>query len=975
MATLVERIRQALGKRDGISEETMRPLATAYADEVTRVNTRLAEAVALLHKGLRSEGIQVASISPNAIDAAAKLDLPDDEREDWFDILQFLDVPVPPKLERDLVDQLNEAIVETQPLEGLLTNHRRLAIARAPLAWRLKVLRRIAEVDATTPVWEEDIESWEKVRHKQLTTEARAAISAKDPVALKALQDELTQSAWRLPPDPKLTARVSATLTGLTEQDTISQLQGVAAKLNDAFCQFDEPGARSELTRWNELAATLTSPLPQELEEAAEPPILWLREIDREKQSRAQRAAAIGGLEAVLDRKAPVDDLERAYQQTTLFEQPPPDELVQRYQVAIEDRQMTKKRQFLSIIAAVFAATVIAIVAFAWWQIDAAKQARAIAAEQELQSLLDSGDLDGASSFHANLRETDPQLAGTSAIASLNSQVQTAIGQRTQRAEQFADYLAKANADVDAEIDLSALNRAEKLAETDEQKGRVFELRSRYSAWEASIATQQTKELLEELKSTRDTLTELEEGAGGDDASRTLSRILDSLKALPSTFPRAASSALAQVNSVKTRTNSLDKAIRQRRERMTIRDAAMEDVHAAKSLDQLAERLKRSASQLDDASLADEFRRAASERELWDQGLMWNEYANTASKAFTSGLSAESMQSIVSAKSALGRGVDHSLMQLPVPVADRIERFADRTEVLKRVLGGLPNTVVADLYTVVVEDGRGDRYFVFKSYYDRKRDSVFAPSDDGRAKHPGVEVVANDSGAIKTVGLEGNFEIHKEPYASIKALASMYAARGDEFLSDWEGEFLKLIATVRGRDQLDGQIKEMLLQHLLSGAIEGSAYLSKALSEDLRWLEGRSNEIAYWYEPSVPDNSLGPNVEQRMIPKLSRVYQNRPKLDLKSLKLRDLKFDWVGTLGRGDDGSMAVKLNQPAAANGNLAIVRPSPTAPEKADWVPIGRLKSGTVELTQSEADWIAGRPVFLYPNNPDSVSSSSRR
>lgn len=388
MATMVEQIREALGKRDGISEEVMRPLATSYADEVSRVNSRLSAAVALLHKGLRSEAIQSASISPNAMDAAAKLDLPDEEREDWFDILQFLDVPVPPMLNRDLVEQLNEAIVETQPIEGLLKHHRRLAIARAPLAWRLKVLRRIAEVDPGNSVWEEDIESWEKVRHKQLVGEARTAISASEPAALQTLKEELTQSAWRVPPDAAMIRQVSATLTGLAEQETIRRLKEIAPKLNDAFCEFDETWARTQLAQWKHLTAKLTSPLPPELEQEVEPAILWLREVDRELQSRAQRAAAIGSLESLLDRKVSMDDLESAYQQTTLYDEPPSDDLVQRYQVAMEDRRITKKRQFTSIIAAIVAATVIAIVAFAWWQIDAAQQARAVAAPRPSHQIM-----------------------------------------------------------------------------------------------------------------------------------------------------------------------------------------------------------------------------------------------------------------------------------------------------------------------------------------------------------------------------------------------------------------------------------------------------------------------------------------------------------------------------------------------------------------------------------------------------------
>src|SRR5690606_4326811 len=119
-------------------------------------NERLTKAVALLHKGLRSEAIQVVSLAPNALDAAAALDFP--EFDSWCEILQFFGIAVPDELQRDLADQLNEAIVESQPLAGHLRQHRRLAIARAPLAWRLKILRRIAAMDPTNGVWEEDLE-------------------------------------------------------------------------------------------------------------------------------------------------------------------------------------------------------------------------------------------------------------------------------------------------------------------------------------------------------------------------------------------------------------------------------------------------------------------------------------------------------------------------------------------------------------------------------------------------------------------------------------------------------------------------------------------------------------------------------------------------------------------------------------------------------------------------------------------------
>src|SRR6056297_1145651 len=198
MPSITEQIRESLSKRDGITEETMRPLAEAYAAEVTRVNERLSAAAHLLHKGLRSEAIQNASIAPNAIDDASKLDF--SEAEEWFDILQFLGITVPPPLQREQAELLNEAIVESQPLETLLQRHRRLAIARAPLPWRLKVLRRIAELDGFQAFWQEDVESWERARQKEIASEVKTAIARDDLGQIDSLLEELTQSPWRVAP-------------------------------------------------------------------------------------------------------------------------------------------------------------------------------------------------------------------------------------------------------------------------------------------------------------------------------------------------------------------------------------------------------------------------------------------------------------------------------------------------------------------------------------------------------------------------------------------------------------------------------------------------------------------------------------------------------------------------------------------------------------------------------------------------------
>lgn len=964
MANLVDSIRATLGKRDGISEEAMRPLAATYSAEVSRVNARLSAAVELLHKGLRSEAIQSASLPPNAIDDAVKLDFPDAELEDWFDILQFLDIPVPPAVNRDLVDQLNEAIVDTQPIDALLKQHRRLAIARAPLAWRLKVLRRIATVDSVSTVWEEDIESWEKVRLKQIANEAPSVIASANQSALGTLNEELTGVAWRIPPDSKIVRQVRSALAGLAVNQTIEELDSLAIKLNDAFCEFDEASARMHLVAWNELIAKLKSPLPDRLRDQSEPVALWLNEVDRENAERERRAIAIAKLETALDQKLPIEDLEKAYQKTTLFDEPPPMELITRYRLGIEERQLTKKRRFQAIMLAIVTMAGFAIASLAWWQIDAAYQKRIAAAKAEFQSLMDVGNLESASKFYAAIQETAPEIAATSGVASLAGQLQSQLDEAKNKEAQFERYLSEANADSDADIDLSAVYRAEQLAVTDEQKGKVFALRRRKEVWESGLATQQTEELLAKLINVRTRLDTIEQGEPNDAAILGLNAILDELTAIQSSYPRASTSARGQISSIRPRAVSMKSAIRTRNQRMEDEDRVMRGLFAARSLDQLVASLQEFADKAPDSPMADEFKRVISERSLWDQALSWNEFATTVASIVAKPLTGENVKTIQSAKTLIATKVDQSPLSIPDLVFDRFDRYEERAAILERVLGGLPETVIADLYTVVESGGAGNRYFVYKSYYDRMKKTRFTPfPPDEKNKLRSIEFVVNDSGAVKSENLTGEYVVYTEPHATIQNFLTSYQTNRDAILSDWDGELVKLVATLRNRENLDGQLKEMLLQHLLSGACEGSDYLSKSMVTELRVLKSRGSAIANWYEPAKTNHKIASEIETSVIPRLGQLYSLRPQLSSDTAtRIRNQQFTWVGLLVRRSDSKISVQLTQSKPSDCRLAIVRPSSRDKSKVDWVPIGEIKSGQLSLASSRGDLIAGRPVFAY-------------
>ncbi len=963
MATITDQIRQTLAKRDGISEAAMRPLAATYASEVARVNDRLSSAVELLQKGLRSEAIQAVSITPNAIDNAAKLDFPDGELEDWFDILQFLDVPVPPSLNRDLVDQLNEAIIETQPLEGLLKRHRRLAIARAPLAWRLKVLRRIAEVDTSNGVWEDDLEIWEKVRHKQIAGEASELIAAANPERLRGLHDELTQTAWHVQPDARTVKQVIATLTGLKETETLRQLKIVAPKINDAFCEFNEPSARNQMSHWNDLVGRLSSPLPCLLNEQVEPARLWLAEVDRETEARHQRALAVGQLESTLDRKASLEDLEKAYQQTTLFDEPPPEEMVQRYWVSVEERKLTQKRRFQLAVAAIVSIAGMAMATIVWWQVDAAFQTRVAAAESEFQSLLDAADHQSATSFYQSLQQLNPKVAATSVVTSLAGQMETQIEADNKRAMLFDHYLAEADAKADSDIDISALNRAEAISATDEEKGRAYTLRRRHSQWASGVASAETEQFLASLSTIRDRLAKIERGEPDETATLGLGAILDELGTLMRSFPRADSTARFQLPSVRSRVISMRNAIAARSKRLQAEALTMQEILSAQSLDEFAASLKMYSTQAPESAMAEEFQRVAEERPLWEKALAWNDYVESVSQALRSPLSSDSVKSVHDAAMAMKLQIHKLPMELPSSAMERFDRHDDRTSILQRVLGDLPGTVIADLFTVVEADGLGKRHFVYKTYYDRERTEKFAPSPVDRKKSVGIEVVTNDSGAVATKPMVGDFVVHQEPYRLIRDFVTIYETRHSQILADWDGEFLKLAADLRKRANLDGQIKEMLLQHLLSGACEGSEYLSKHLVNELRWMKGRASNVSTWYEPSESSDRMVDGFEDNVVPQLANLYRGRSTAQSDLAQIRKLLFKQVGLLVRRSNGDIVVKPIGELPADCNLAIVRPSPHEQDKVDWLSIGRVQSGQVSLTDPRDDLVAGRPVFSYP------------
>jgi len=955
MPSITEQIRQTLGRRDGVPEDLMRELADTYSLEATRVNDRLSKAVALLHKGLRSEAIQSASLNPNAIDSAAALDFP--EYDEWCEILQFYSIPLPQDLQRDMVDQLNEAMVDAQPLDALLKHHRRLAIARAPLAWRLKTLRRIAAIDSTNGVWQDDIELWERARVKQLEPDVKAAVASKDEQKLRSLLDELSNPTWRIEVDRDLAPMVKAALDQINQSRIADELSKLASAIYDAFCQFDEPVARTLLADWGRTLATFKSqPSPEWVEQvsgAAE----WLKEIDREASEKRERSAALGKLDAALDRRADRHTLDSAFGALSQFDEPPPIELIQRYRLAVEQIDIAGKRRNQAVLAAIAATVAIIVgIVFVWQRADSLER-EILTAETQMRSMVDSKRLSHAATFWSKLESGSPNVVRDSRMTALNASLRSLLAEDASRAEQFAQYLTLADVQSPDAMDLSSLGKAESLAVTEDEKASAFGVRRRYKQWETEIETGQTTQLLAEVAGLKSRLDDIEKLPADQVANTSLVEVLSSIDELASTYRRANTSAKAQVTSLKNRAVAIRDALRDRRMRQQAESEAITRIIKSATLDDLERNLKAFSGAVPNSPLTNEFEKAAGERKHWDMPAEWNALATAVATALDSPFTVQIVSNVIAQDSVLKtRLANNPAAASTGKWLDRISRYDGRMKALQGLLGDLSDTVVADLYTVVDTDGQGKRHFIYNHYYDRMK--AMLPKSDPR----NLELVANGSGATKrSDSLDGPFKIIQEPFATIRWLTVQHQSMAPTLAKDWDRELLKRIAELRSRRELDSLVKEMLVAHLLAGTAEESPELASQLVKELALLSERAHIRDTWYESAPLSDKLADEVEDGVIKRIAELYRSIPSVPQESARLRKRRYTWVGCIVRDSGGNAMPHLQRTIDGNGRLLVATPSPTNPMQTDIVFVGSITGGTALLNTSSPDQIAGRPLFF--------------
>jgi hypothetical protein len=335
-------------------------LAQEFARHCREANERLRECQNYLRKGLRSEAIHLAEKHPMLLDMFSALDFL--ELPDWRIACATLSLTAPPHLSLEAAQALSDAYAEESPLQTLLTAHRMLNLAQAPLESRVKILRKIAAADAATLFWGDDLEALEQLRLAEIEAQARDAERREELGWLESLVNEVRDSNWSISVPVLFKKKMDESLERLTNKTGEKMLRAMLPRLDSAYSAMNLTESIAVLSQWDHIVKVCKQHLPSELLNHATAIREWVAQEELKAATQKEFEEACIELQAGLDRDLPTIDLEKRFLATTRFSYEIPSDLERRYQQRMSDRNAASRRRHQLTLGAIAAAVVAILV-------------------------------------------------------------------------------------------------------------------------------------------------------------------------------------------------------------------------------------------------------------------------------------------------------------------------------------------------------------------------------------------------------------------------------------------------------------------------------------------------------------------------------------------------------------------------------------------------------------------------------------
>ena len=179
-------------------------------------------------------------------------------------------------------------------------------------------------------------------------------------------------------------------------------------------------------------------------------------------------------------------------------------------------------------------------------------------------------------------------------------------------------------------------------------------------------------------------------------------------------------------------------------------------------------------------------------------------------------------------------------------------------------------------------------------------------------------------------------------------------------LEDWEGGLTLAIQDVVGAQQIDSQIKEILVTRLVKAARAGSSAMQDSFKDLEESLDDRTEKRALWFNSSELNGKLDNDVLVSLREGLNRVDAQRRKTNEMLNQLAANKLVWVGAMLRNTNGKIEAWLYRDDVPDGAIVCVVPN-LKPEKTGRIAsAGRISGKQTFLAGDTETALAGRPLY---------------
>jgi hypothetical protein len=954
--SISQRIRKQLEQPNGLTQEKLEPLAQEYSAAVAKVNQRLDECIGLIRRGLRSEALQRARMVPNVLDAASDLEFP--ELAEWIDILQFYGIDVPNNLDVDAVQQVNEALLEEQPLEELLRQHRRLAIAKAPLAWRLKVLRHIADLDSLNTVWLEDIPAWETVRLSQITSEFSQIPSSPNPLAqLRALQDELNYPRWIVKPPANLVEKINGSADKMVYLSQVESLKQVADSLHNAFAAGDEESAIRLTNQWSSSIQSLKSPPPREILDDVAPALDWVSQRLEDKKNNEKfesRCAKLTALLAKPDSKEMA--IVSAYQDVIASQLGIDPLLDQRFDTRVRElRQNAKRKQVLALTGIVAAALMIAL-SLGLWLWNRNYRAAIETASARLKQLIDQEDFNQANTVYKTLSEQSALVAKAPEIIALKTNLDSKVQQEQRRAENASRMIAEADSPTLDGLRIEKIADAGKLAKTPEEIASIKAIRTKYDDYHRKLSDDALQLLRKDLASLESKLEAFKGSPIGGVEDADIDGVLFDLKALLNKYPKATLQGSGLVDLAYQRASSLRDSFRKQRREMERKQEGLAGVRGSTTIEGYKTQLKKYVDSLPDESTSQEFKESLKEVPLWDYAEDWNKWCNDLVLKATAKFDEKTASDLYNRQRVCRTAITNLPGESYVNAFDKkFTGFEVRGRVVEKLIEELNDSVIIELKTV--KDAQNKRVFV---HQDDLSDILKRIKGNTATSATTIQVITDATGSVSNREFRGKLIIEEEPRQYVLNLIREIDSKKAAASTNWDNQFVALLDNIVNRAGVDGTIKEMLFSRIVSAASEASATFQTGFAQVQTNLNENSERRKRWFDEQLTNDEIREDLRKAFDQAKIQLEETRRAQDTAIANLAKSKLVFAGGLLRDGSGNIKPFLYREDVPDGQIWIVVATGTTPIKGKLVQVGQVENKKVTLKASDNELLAGRPIF---------------